>query len=75
MPTLLSTYPFRAEHGFLVALVAALIAIEAVQESPALARRAAALPQALRWLGWLGLIFALLLLGRWQGAAFVYMQF
>jgi len=31
--------------------------------------------RALRWAAWYACLFALLLLGRWQSEAFVYMQF
>jgi hypothetical protein len=34
-----------------------------------------AAPRAIRWAGWYAAIFALILLGRWQSEAFVYMQF
>lgn len=75
MPALLGKYPFTPEHGFLAALVAGLLTVEAVQERPKLRARIVAAPRALRWAGWYGAALALIVLGRWQGEAFVYMQF
>ncbi len=75
LPALLPRYPFTAEHGFLAALIAALVVIEAVMERPGIGDRFAAAPRALRWPVWLACLFALILLGRWEGEVFVYMQF
>lgn len=75
LPGLIPHYPFTAEHGFLAALIVALLAVEGVMERRAAQEAPAPLPRALRWsLAYAGL-FALLLLGRWQGEVFVYMQF
>ena len=75
IPNLISRYPFTAEHGFLAVLILALLAIEAVLEREGLRQRLARSPRAARWAIWYALIFALILLGRWQSEAFVYMQF
>ncbi len=75
MPALVGKYPFTAEHGVLFALIAGLMLIEALQESPALWGRIMAAPRPLHWAGWYSVGLALILLGRWQGEAFVYMQF
>jgi D-alanyl-lipoteichoic acid acyltransferase DltB (MBOAT superfamily) len=75
LPALLLRYPFTDEHRFLAALIAGLLLIEAVQERPGLWRRVREAPRALRWAGWYAACFALIVLGRWQGEAFVYMQF
>jgi len=75
LPAVLPNYPFTAEQGFLVALILALLAIEAAMERPALVARFAQAPRVLRWPVWYGCLFALILFGRWQGEAFVYMQF
>lgn len=75
LPGLVARYPFTAEHGFLVALIAGLLAIELVMERKDLKTRLARAPRALRWLAIYAGLFALLLLGRWQSEAFVYMQF
>jgi D-alanyl-lipoteichoic acid acyltransferase DltB (MBOAT superfamily) len=75
LPALIGNFPFTPEHGFLVALIAGLLVIEALQEMPAIWQRIQAAPRALRWAGWYAAAFALILLGRWQAEAFVYMQF
>lgn len=75
LPALLPNYPFTAEHGFLAALIAALLVIEALMERPAISKRFAVAPRLLRWPAWLACLFALILLGRWEGEVFVYMQF
>ncbi|MGB5558636.1 MAG: MBOAT family O-acyltransferase [Paracoccaceae bacterium] len=75
VPGLLLRYPFTAEHAFLAALIVALLAIEFVMEQRRLACRIARAPRAVRWIGWYACLFALILLGRWQGESFVYMQF
>lgn len=75
IPGLLLRYPFTAEHGFLAALIVGLLVIEFTQERKSLKKRLSRAPRPLRWVAaYLGL-FALLLLGRWQSEAFVYMQF
>ncbi len=75
VPGLLLRYPFTAEHAFLAALIVGLLAIEFVMEQRRLACRIARAPRAVRWIGWYACLFALILLGRWQGESFVYMQF
>ncbi|WP_137701213.1 MBOAT family O-acyltransferase [Marimonas lutisalis] len=75
LPGLLAAYPFTAEHGFLAALVAALLLVEAVPEFPRFCRTLTRLPRWVHWAAWLALAFILLLFGRWSDTAFVYMQF
>lgn len=75
LPGLLARYPFTPEHGFLAALILGLLAIELVMEQKRLRTRLARAPRALRWIVIYAGLFALLLLGRWQSEAFVYMQF
>lgn len=75
IPALLWRYPFTAQHGFLAALILGLLAVELVTEQRRLRWRLWRAPRALRWAGLYAALFALLLLGRWQGEAFVYMQF
>ncbi|MDJ0637873.1 MAG: MBOAT family O-acyltransferase [Paracoccaceae bacterium] len=75
MPALIVRYPFTAEHGFLAALILSLLAVELLLEQRAWKRRLAIAPTALRWSVWYACLFALILLGRWQGESFVYMQF
>ncbi len=74
-PSLLRQFPFSAEHGFLVGVIAALLLIELFQEMRPLSEWLAAMPVWLRWGAWYACLFAILILGRWQGEAFVYMQF
>lgn len=75
LPALLPRFPFTAEHGFGLALILALLVIEAVMERQGMVERFAAAPAALRWAVWILGLFALIALGRWQGEAFFYMQF
>ncbi|MRU14762.1 MBOAT family protein [Roseovarius sp. A21] len=75
LPRLVTRYPFTAEQGFLAALVAGLLIIELVMEQKRLRNRLARAPRVLRWAAIFAGLFALLLLGRWQSEAFVYMQF
>ncbi|SPH18801.1 Peptidoglycan O-acetyltransferase [Defluviimonas aquaemixtae] len=75
LPALLPNYPFTAEHGFLAALIAALLVIETLMERPRIAEQFAAAARPLRWLVWLACLFALIVLGRWDSEVFVYMQF
>jgi len=75
LPGLVSRYPFTAEHVFLALLIVGLLAVELVMEQKGLRKRLSRAPLLLRWIAvYIGL-FALLLLGRWQSEAFVYMQF
>ncbi|SIT03365.1 D-alanyl-lipoteichoic acid acyltransferase DltB, MBOAT superfamily [Roseivivax lentus] len=75
LPALLLRYPFTAEHAFLACLILGLLVIEFLDERRPLWRRLARMPRPLRWGAVYAGIFALLLLGRWQSEAFVYMQF
>lgn len=75
LPHLVTRYPFTAEQGFLCALIAGLLMIELVMEQKHLRKRLARVPRLLRWCAIYAGLFALLLLGRWQSEAFVYMQF
>ncbi|MBJ3763708.1 MBOAT family protein [Maribius pontilimi] len=75
LPALLARYPFTPEHRFLAALILALLTIELVCERPAWVTRLRTAPRPLRWSAWYACLFALILLGRWQGQSFVYMQF
>lgn len=75
VPGLLRNYPFTAEHAFLAALILGLLLIELVMEMPRLGSRLARAPRPVRWIAWYACLFALILLGRWQSEAFVYMQF
>ena len=75
MPSLFARFPFSADHYTGFALIALLIGIEIVDERRPVFQRLAAAPAALRWGIWYLVIFALLILGRWQAREFIYMQF
>ncbi len=75
LPALVPLYPFTADHALGAALIALLIAVEALDERRPIRDRLAAAPVVLRWSAWYAGIFALVLLGRWQAGGFIYMQF
>jgi len=75
IPSLLSRFPFTAEHYTAFALIAFLIGIEIVDERRSIFQRLAAAPVAVRWGIYYLAILALLILGRWQAREFIYMQF
>jgi len=75
IPSLLSRFPFTAEHYWAFALIAFLIGVEIVDERRSIFQRLAAAPAMVRWSLWYLGIFALLILGRWQAREFIYMQF
>lgn len=63
--------------GVLLALllIALLISVEIIDERRPVWERLAAQPLYVRWGVYYLLIFGLIVLGTWQGQAFVYMQF
>ncbi len=75
IPSLLSRFPFTADHYTAFALIAFLIGLEIVDERRSIFQRLAAAPVAVRWGIWYLAILALLILGRWQAREFIYMQF
>jgi len=75
IPSLLSRFPFTAEHYTAFALIAFLIGVEIVDERRSIFQRLAAAPVAVRWGIYYLAILALLILGRWQAREFIYMQF
>jgi D-alanyl-lipoteichoic acid acyltransferase DltB (MBOAT superfamily) len=75
IPSLLSRFPFTAEHYTAFALIAFLIGVEITDERRSIFQRLAAAPAAVRWGLWYLAILALLILGRWQAREFIYMQF
>jgi D-alanyl-lipoteichoic acid acyltransferase DltB (MBOAT superfamily) len=75
IPSLLSRFPFTAEHYWAFALIAFLVGVEIVDERRSIFQRLAAAPVAVRWGLWYLAILALLILGRWQAREFIYMQF
>ena len=75
MPSLLTRYPFTAEHYTGFALIALLVGVEILDERRPIVERLAAAPVAVRWGLYYLAILALLVLGRWQAREFIYMQF
>jgi D-alanyl-lipoteichoic acid acyltransferase DltB (MBOAT superfamily) len=75
LPALIPYYPFTAEHALGFGLIGLLLAVEIADERYPLAKRLAAAPIWLRWSVYYLVIFALLVLGRWQAKEFIYMQF
>ncbi|MDJ0631388.1 MAG: MBOAT family O-acyltransferase [Rhodobacter sp.] len=75
IPALVLRYPFTTEHAFLACLILGLLVIEFFDERRPVWRRLIRLPVPVRWSAIYACLFALLLLGRWQSEAFVYMQF
>ena len=75
IPTLLSRFPFSADHYWALGLIAFLVGFEFVDERHSVFKRLAAAPRMLRWAIYYLAIFALLILGRWQAREFIYMQF
>lgn len=75
LPGLVPRYPFTAEHALGFALIGLLVAVEILDERRPVLQRLAAAPAWLRWAVFYPVIFALLLLGRWQAKEFIYMQF
>ena len=75
LPSLVTTYPFSADHKLGALLIVGLVAFELLDERRSIMRRLAAAPRAIRWGVWYAAIFALVLLGRWGSGQFIYMQF
>ena len=75
LPALIPKYPFTGEHFLGFGLIAFLIAVEIADERRSVFQRLAAAPVWLRWGVYYLIIFALLILGRWQAKEFIYMQF
>ena len=74
-PALLLKYPFTIEHKLGFGLIVFLITVEILDERRSIFERVAAAPVWLRWCLYYLVIFALLILGRWQAKEFIYMQF
>lgn len=75
IPEILARYPFTPDQLLGFALIAALLAIELLDERRSIFLRLAAARTAWRWAASYAGIFALLVLGRWQSREFIYMQF
>jgi alginate O-acetyltransferase complex protein AlgI len=68
-------YPFTGEHYLGFGLILLLMVAEIIDERRPIAQRLRASPTWLRWSIGYAVIFALLVLGRWQSKEFIYMQF
>lgn len=75
IPGILAHYPFTADHLTGAVLIVLLLGIEVLDERRSVAERLAAMPRPVRWASYYAVIFAIVILGRWQGAEFIYMQF
>jgi D-alanyl-lipoteichoic acid acyltransferase DltB (MBOAT superfamily) len=75
LPKLIPYYPFTIEHVLGFGLIGLLLLVEVADERHPVAKRLAAAPIWLRWSIYYLVIFALLILGRWQAKEFIYMQF
>lgn len=75
LPAIVPHYPFSGDHLLGLSLIILLLAIEILDERRPVSRRLAAMPTPMRWSIYYGGLAGILLLGRWQGAQFIYMQF
>jgi len=75
IPSLITSYPFTAEHAFGAAMITLLLVLEIFDERKSVFARLAAAPVVVRWSAYYLVIFGLLILGRWQVKEFIYMQF
>jgi D-alanyl-lipoteichoic acid acyltransferase DltB (MBOAT superfamily) len=75
LPALIPHYPFTGEHALGFGLIGLLLAVEIADERRPVAKRLGAAPLWLRWSAYYLVIFAMLILGRWQAKEFIYMQF
>lgn len=75
LPILVGAYNWSAEFWIAIGLIAALVAIEALDEFRSLWRWLAERPVPVRWGFYYAAIGCLLVLGNWGMTEFVYMQF
>jgi hypothetical protein len=75
LPAIVPHYPFTGDHLLGLTLIILLLAVEILDERGPVSRRLAAMPTPLRWSLYYGGLAGIVLLGRWQGAQFIYMQF
>lgn len=75
LPALVPRYPFTADHMMGAVMIVALMAVEVLDERRPVAERLAALPRPARWALYYLVLAGIVVLGRWQGAGFIYMQF
>ncbi|MEW6486541.1 MAG: MBOAT family O-acyltransferase [Thermodesulfobacteriota bacterium] len=73
--SLVTRYPYSTDHYLAFGLIAFLLGVELLDERRSIFQRLSAAPVAVRWGIYYGILFGLLLLGRWQAKEFLYMQF
>lgn len=74
-PLLLRVYSWTPEFWLSLSLILILIIVECFDEVRSIFQRISALPLLPRWGIYYLMIACLLIIGRWSGAKFVYMQF
>lgn len=75
LPAIVPHYPFTSDHLLGLSLIIFLMTFEILDERRPVPLRLGAMPTPLRWSIYYGGLAGILLLGRWQGAQFIYMQF
>ena len=75
LPGLLMSYNWTSEFWLALALIMVLLAIEACDEIRGFWQWLAARPVVLRWGVYYAGLACLLVIGKWGGSAFTYMQF
>ena len=75
LPSLIGQYPFSTEHYISFILIAILISLEILDEKKSMWERLRVGPRVVRWVYYYALIFGLIIIGDWQLATFIYMQF
>ena len=75
LPGLLQTRVMSGEILLSLALIAVLLAVEALEEKRSLWERLPVRPVYVRWAVYYALLFGLIALGTWKLQEFVYMQF
>jgi alginate O-acetyltransferase complex protein AlgI len=75
LPSVLPRYPFTAAHALGAVLIIGLMAIEIADERRSVSERILKWRRPWRWAVYCAVLTAIVVLGRWQGARFIYMQF
>lgn len=75
LPTLFKAYPYTGEIYLSVALIGALLLVEALDEWQAFWEKLRTRPVYVRWAVYYALLIGLVVIGQWGQKQFVYMQF
>lgn len=75
LPSVIRHYPFSGDHILGVTLIVILMGVETLDERRPLAHRLIAWRRPWRWGLYYCVLGAIVVLGSWQGARFIYMQF